>query len=336
MPSLRRVLHLPDVSEYQPNVDFDRVVATQRRRWLRRRNRGGAAIVRVHNGYRVDNAWHGGARRAAAHKAGVKALGLYLYLPASANVRSAVNGFVAAVGRLLPGEFAVLDVEEGAGDQSKRAKLALRLLNRRLTYPGYHGAWLYSYGSFLAAHGLLALFESVRGWIASYGAVEPASPRHVLWQHSSAEDWPGIGRCDCSIFRGSLAALLRAVYTPPKKARKRGGVTHTTTAHPPAKRRPAPAPVPAKPRRVTVVAPATIARLIAQFPQLVRAYVTSHPQELKHDAAVFAAAFAATGTVGHGPVSVSALAAAAAVAARRVLTDVAPRFIRWAVRRLTA
>jgi GH25 family lysozyme M1 (1,4-beta-N-acetylmuramidase) len=59
-------LHLPDVSEFQPDVNWAEVVAKN----------GGAAIIRALYGTsHVDKLWIQG-RREAAHKAGVKVLGI--------------------------------------------------------------------------------------------------------------------------------------------------------------------------------------------------------------------------------------------------------------------
>ena len=201
-------LHLPDVSEFQPNVDFAKVAA----------HNGGAAIIRVYNGYRPDNAWRGGVRRRIAHRKGIRVLGLYAYLVADRSLGAQISEFCALVGKLQPGEFAVLDFEDPkfAGSRIADAKTWLTLVDRRLRYDGYHGSWLYSYGSFASAHGLLPIFASHRPtWLAAYGPTEPRTPGHSLWQHSDAEAWPGIGRCDCSIFHGDVAALAARVWTRP-------------------------------------------------------------------------------------------------------------------------
>jgi GH25 family lysozyme M1 (1,4-beta-N-acetylmuramidase) len=196
--------HAPDVSEFQPNVDWPQVVA----------HNGGAAIIRAHNGWRADNCWYGGARRSTARQAGCRVLGLYQYLPASVDPVQAARAFAAVVGALQPGEFAVLDLEEGAGDQLARAQAWLDECDRLLTYPGYHGAWLYSGASFYHDHNLMPVANSARHtWVAAYGQGEPGDVPHTLWQHSSSEAWPGIGACDCSIFHGDVAALEAKVWT---------------------------------------------------------------------------------------------------------------------------
>jgi GH25 family lysozyme M1 (1,4-beta-N-acetylmuramidase) len=204
-------VHLPDVSEYQPDVDWADVVAKN----------GGAAIIRALYGTsHVDKAWYGGARRTDAHAKGVRALGIYQYLVASQDPVVQAEAFVALVGTLHQGEFAILDLEEGDGDQSARAEAWLTHVDEKLTYPGYTGAWLYSDAAFFEAHGLMPFANSKRHtWVAAYGPNPPAVP-HVLWQHTSGEVWPGIPNrpapapagCDCSIFNGDVNGLLSRIH----------------------------------------------------------------------------------------------------------------------------
>lgn len=210
------VLHVPDVSEFQPQVDWAKV-----REW-----NGGAAIIRAHNGYRVDKAWYNGARRKAAHDAGVNVLGFYLYLAGDLDPVGQADSFAHIVGELVPGEFAIVDVEEGYGDQAERAAAACDHLDRVLTYPGYHGTWLYSGVSFALNHGLVPIFESVRHTsLAAYQFSEPADSRlpHTLWQHTDGHygnrhpipgiDTAGPDYTDCSIHRGTLTDLRAKVCT---------------------------------------------------------------------------------------------------------------------------
>jgi GH25 family lysozyme M1 (1,4-beta-N-acetylmuramidase) len=173
---------------------------------------GGAAIIRANYGAdHVDAAWYGGARRQSAHEAGVTALGMYQYLVAAQPVAPQAAAFVATVGHLAPGEFAVLDLEEGAGDQSERAKAWFDAVDAHLTYPGYHGAWLYSDEAFFQEHNLMAIAESSRHtWVASYGATPPTVP-YTLWQYSDSVAWNGIGSCDSSRYAGTLAELTQAI-----------------------------------------------------------------------------------------------------------------------------
>jgi lysozyme len=202
-------LLLPDVSEFQPDVTWAKVVAAN----------GGAAIIRaMYGSEHVDAAWYGGARRAAAHEAGIRVLGLYQYLVAGHEVAPQAEAFIRLVGALRLGEFAVLDLEEGAGDQSERAHAWLSAVDAKLAYPGYHGAWLYSGAAFFQEHGLMGIAQSSRHtWVADYSATPPAVP-HTLWQYTDAAAWPGIGTCDGSRFPGDLTALEAAVGGSAKAA----------------------------------------------------------------------------------------------------------------------
>jgi GH25 family lysozyme M1 (1,4-beta-N-acetylmuramidase) len=178
------MLHMPDVPEFQPNVDWGKVKAKN----------GGAAIIRALYGTaHVDKAWFNGGKDQDA-------------------VQQAAR-FVELVGALHPGEFAILDLEEGDGDQSARAREWLSHVDAKLTYPGYKGAWLYSSESFFKEHGLLPIAKSTRhAWVAAFREGPPPDVPHTLWQHSEKEAWPGIGDCDCSVFDGDVTALLAHIH----------------------------------------------------------------------------------------------------------------------------
>jgi hypothetical protein len=203
-------LHLPDVSEFQPNINWANLVAAN----------GGAAVIRASYGtVHVDSLWAAG-RRASAHAAGIKALGIYQYVRAGEDVSAQAHFFASQVGRLQPGEFLVMDLEEGSGDQLGRAQTWLNIVNQLVPAPaGYNGAWVYSGLSFALSQNLASLFNStsVHTWVAAYSSVEP-SLGHSLWQHSngsiftcSHEPWAGIGFCDCSAFNGTLDQLLTKI-----------------------------------------------------------------------------------------------------------------------------
>jgi GH25 family lysozyme M1 (1,4-beta-N-acetylmuramidase) len=195
-------MDLPDVSEFQPNVTWSDVVA----------HNGGAAVIRAMYGAdHVDKAWYGGTRRADAHKAGIKVLGIYQYLVAGQDALAQAEAFVKLVGKLEPGEFAALDIEEGAGNQLARAEAWLKHVDAHLTYPGYQGAWVYSGAAFFGSAGLMPIADSKRHtWVADYAPSAPGVP-HTLWQNSSGTEWPGIGKCDNSVFAGDVHALHKTV-----------------------------------------------------------------------------------------------------------------------------
>lgn len=208
------VFHLPDMSEFQPDVNWGSLIASN----------GGAAVIRAMYGSDfVDSLWSGG-RRAAAHAAGIEVLGIYQYVRADQDAVTQALALKNQVGSLQPGEFIVMDLEEGAGNQLSRAVAYLAAIDSELpSYPGYTGAWLYSGLNFALTAGLSPIFTSgqVNTWVAAYSTVEPALP-HTLWQHSngsvdlcSFEPWAGVGFCDCSRLPGALATLSAIVSSAP-------------------------------------------------------------------------------------------------------------------------
>lgn len=185
-------LVIPDVSEFQGVIDWGRLTAACP-----------AVIMRLHNGTRLDN--YAVANRAGAHAHGVHALGLYQYLPAAVSPASAANAFCDAVGVLRPGEWPILDLEEGSGDQSGRAHTWYATVAARL-HDG-PAEELYSGEYFFGAHNLAAA-GFARIWVAAYGSGEPGIA-HELWQFTDARAFPGIsGSTDASLFHGSIIDLL--------------------------------------------------------------------------------------------------------------------------------
>lgn len=182
-------LHIPDLSKWQASVDFSKV--------------GPAVILRVHSGRGVDSTF---AERLPLARRYQKVRGFYLYLVADRDAVTQATEAAKAIGRLQPGEFCVVDIEVGSGDQKARAEAACATFDRLCG----GRAWVYSGLSFYSTH-LAGLNRPL--WIAAYRADEPTSPKHVLWQHSDAEPHPGVGACDCSIFHGTVDQL-RALVTP--------------------------------------------------------------------------------------------------------------------------
>jgi hypothetical protein len=207
-------LRLPDISEFQPNADISGI----------KRVNGGAAIIRVC--YGTSHPDHFYVRhRAESVEAGYKAVGLYQYLVKSQDVSLQANAFCDLVGKLAPWEFPVLDYEERAFsvDQLQRALKWLRIVEGKLG----KRPWVYSGAFFAVDAGLAPLFNGndYHTWVAAYGSVEPALG-HTLWQStdgrigSNITDWPGAGRCDTSVYHGSIADLAALVNPgankPPK------------------------------------------------------------------------------------------------------------------------
>jgi GH25 family lysozyme M1 (1,4-beta-N-acetylmuramidase) len=196
-------LLLPDVSEFQPGTDMAGI----------RRQNGGAAIIRAAYGdAHPDKVF---ARlRAAASDFGF--LGIYHYVVAGQDIGSQASAFCGIVGELAPHEVPIIDIEEGDGSQLSRTMDWASLIADRLSAT----CWIYSGESFALAHGLAPLFSGTthHTWIAAYGSTEPALG-HTLWQStdgsigSNITSWPGAGRCDTSVFHGTLAELA-ALTTP--------------------------------------------------------------------------------------------------------------------------
>jgi hypothetical protein len=211
---------LPDLSEFQPSADMAGI----------KHANGGAAIIRACDGAsHADHVF--GRTRPDAHKAGFAFLGIYQFLDAGVDVATQARAFCAIVGKLAPHEIPILDLEQGSGSQAGRAAEWLALTGTALG----KRPWLYSGLSFAETHGLAPFFDGpdVHTWVAAYGHQEPALG-HTLWQSTNGvtganiTDWPGAGRCDTSIYHGTLAELA-ALADPaaPHKAAPHV-VTHVT------------------------------------------------------------------------------------------------------------
>jgi hypothetical protein len=185
-------LHIPDVSEHQATVDFGKV--------------GPAVILRAHNGRRADSTFHARQAQARAHQI---VRGFYIYLVKDRDAATQGREAAAVIGRLQPGEFIAVDLEEGDGDQSARAQAAAAVLDKAC---GGH-AWVYSGEAFDHAH--LAHVTGRRLWLAAY-RTSPEPKGDLLWQHSDKEPHPGIGPCDCSIYHGTAQQLRNLISPPPK------------------------------------------------------------------------------------------------------------------------
>jgi hypothetical protein len=213
---------LPDLSEFQPSADMAGI----------KRANGGAAIIRL--AYGDQHPDHVGTRlRANARMAGFPFLGLYQYLVAGQDVAAQARAFCALAGKLAPHEIPVLDLEEGSGDQFARAAQWMAIVGGELG----RAPWLYSGESFAKDHGLAPIFDGslVHTWVAAYRTTEPALG-HTLWQSTNGVTganitaWPGAGRCDTSIYHGTLEQLA-ALVDPPKRKPAPHVVTHVTAGH---------------------------------------------------------------------------------------------------------
>lgn len=191
-------LLIPDVSEWQADVDFAA---------LKRQN-GGAVILRAAYGASHPDlkfaAW-----RTRAHNAGLRAVGIYQYIVASQDITTQAKAFVSLVGKRNAGEWFIADIEEGGGNQAGRAKTWISYVQQHLGGV----CWVYSGESFSGSHGLRSAAPL---WIAAYRSTEPTA-KHVLWQCTNGKDgahvtsWPGAGKCDTSLYHGSLADFVKLI-----------------------------------------------------------------------------------------------------------------------------
>ena len=210
------MLLLPDFSEYQPGASMSGV----------RSANGGAAIIRAGYGTGHPDAAFRKLRAAASD---FPFLGIYMYVTAGQDIMSQARAFVAIVSELASHEVPILDLEEGAGNQEARANAWLNAVDTAyglVRRPLNERSWLYSNLDYAQTAGLTPVFASARHtWVAAYGNTEP-SLGHVLWQctnggiGSNITDWPGAGRCDTNLYRGTLAQLaaLSGRYQPPAPA----------------------------------------------------------------------------------------------------------------------
>lgn len=192
MTGMNDLVYVPDVSEFQPEIDDVALLE-----WSK------AVIIRaLYGSSHTDKAWYGGQRRDLLHKGGIRFLGIYQYIVKDQSVIDQARALAKLIGKLRPGEKLIGDLEEGEGDQHQRwldwsAEIE-RLLGDK--------PWDYSGRNFAHDHNLGQV-----DWEAAYGQSEPGDP-HKLWQFSSSYNVPGIGKCDCSIFHGTIDQLAALAF----------------------------------------------------------------------------------------------------------------------------
>jgi hypothetical protein len=203
---------MPDVSEFQT------VSAGSAPNWagIKKQN-GGAGIIRV--GYGNAHLDHMFVSNYTALKANkFPFIGLYHYVVAGQDIASQAKAFCAWIGpasAIFPGTVFMMDLEEGAGNQSSRANAWLNAVDHFYgldKLPLDRRSWLYSGQSFAVSQGLAPIFNSARHtWVASYKATETGLLPHTLWQSTNGvvganiTSWAGAGRCDTSIGHHSVA-----------------------------------------------------------------------------------------------------------------------------------
>jgi hypothetical protein len=201
---------LADVSEFQPNINDAAYL-----KWSK------AIIFRGAYGTRTDNAWFGGARRAALHAGGARFVGIYQYVRADQDAAAQGKYFGQLIGDAHSGEFYVADIEEGSGSQQSRWVAWADAFHAEVGVPPH----TYSGLSFASSHGLAPVT-----WVAAYQTSEP-SVGHTLWQFTDSYAVPGVGTCDCSVFHGTIDQLAALAYQPGTTQKGTTGVK--ITAPPP-------------------------------------------------------------------------------------------------------
>jgi hypothetical protein len=188
-----QVTYLGDVSEFQPDIADAAYLA-----WSK-----AVGIRAMYGDAHDDAAWYGGQRRALLHAGGAKFVAIYQYLVAGQSGAAQARAFHQLVGAIQPGEVFVADFEEGG----KPALTDWYNTMGALYGPGIHPyLWTYSGLYFGSEQGVLPV-----EWLAAYQSAEPATP-HKLWQFSETFPVPGVGRCDCNLFHGSIDELAALAY----------------------------------------------------------------------------------------------------------------------------
>lgn len=189
---------LADISEFQPDITDALYLA-----WSK------AAIIRAMFGDAHDDAaWYGGQRRALLHAAGIRFLGIYQYIVASQSPVAQAQALARLLGKMQPGEKIIADIEEGSGSQQARWVQWADTIHSELG----DTPWDYSGLIFAATHALQPV-----DWVAAYQSAEP-SPPHRLWQFTDSYSVPGVGKCDCSVYHGSIDQLAALAWQPSKPA----------------------------------------------------------------------------------------------------------------------
>jgi GH25 family lysozyme M1 (1,4-beta-N-acetylmuramidase) len=181
----------PDVSSYQPNVDWQQVAGAGYK----------FAFVKATEATNYTNPYFAQDWQAISGQGLVR--GAYHFArPDSNSPEAEVQFFLNTVGPLHPDDLVVLDIEAGAGDLSGwaiRFGNGLPVGQRML----YSGPW------FIDPHGLAdpsvaAAFDD-KLWLAAYQGTCPAPPpgwaEVTFWQYTDKEPIAGIGACDCSRYK---------------------------------------------------------------------------------------------------------------------------------------
>lgn len=188
-------IRLPDVSDYQGTVDWQKVLASG--------CAGGICKATESTTFR--------AKSFAGNWAALDALGAvrgayHFARPARTSAIAQADFFLATVAEWKPADLLILDLEDGDGNLDA---FALAFLGRVEARTGII-PWFYSYAPFIRAHITDQRLTRYPLWLAAYTAKPPAAPAPwsawQLWQRTDKAQIPGIkGACDESI--GTLPAV---------------------------------------------------------------------------------------------------------------------------------
>ena len=174
-------IRFADISEFQDFFNADG--------YLRDGNE--VIIYRTHNGYRADKKMP--ERMALIRETKFTLVGYYIYLVRDRDPGEQAREFCSSIGRLKDNEFAIVDHEEGTGDQQSRCRAALAVVDQ---WAGFN-ATLYSGAAYLQDN--LGGAESWDRplWIASYtnsgnpdGALYPRGA--TFWQYTDHARFAGL------------------------------------------------------------------------------------------------------------------------------------------------
>jgi GH25 family lysozyme M1 (1,4-beta-N-acetylmuramidase) len=195
-------IKLADISEFQQNVDADLYIKSGH----------DVLICRVHNGYRQDKMLP--QRVAYLRSKPFVALGWYQYIAPDRDPVTQAHEFISTIGRLRPNEFPIGDLEEGAGNQTRRAEAWFKVVD---AWAGFQAS-LYSGQSFLEKQlGGVRHWGRRPLWVAAYlDSHQPTpsgEPRGATWwQYTDRGRFPGMpGPVDGSIYHGTAHQFLARV-----------------------------------------------------------------------------------------------------------------------------
>jgi len=202
-------LVFPDISNYQPDVDFAAL-------------RAGYPVLACQISWGTAITVPAG-RITAIRAQGFTCVVWYMGLRADQAIAPQVGAFTQTLGPLLPGDAVCIDWEETPGAGTPNAvqrEQAATLIASTLGMDRWH----------VGTYGPASLLEQSPppswAWPASYETAEPTIP-HVAWQYTDGVyvsaglgpvDFPGIGKCDASIAHvtaAEFAATVCRTVNPP-------------------------------------------------------------------------------------------------------------------------